>query len=61
MKTVDKKGQILVNPDTSVLEDQQMLEHATTRDLLWGLLVEMKILNAQMALITNTEYKEGDV
>ncbi len=59
--TLNKKGAIKVKPDIEDLEEQQKLEQASVRDLLGGILVQMKILNRHMALITTTEYKEGDV
>jgi hypothetical protein len=58
MNTVNKDGEVLVTT-TSVEEVE--LRQSKTLDVQEQILVQLKILNAHMALITDTEYREGDV
>lgn len=55
---INKEGERKVTT-TSVKEVE--LRQSKSLDLNEQLLVQLKILNAHMALITNTEYREGDV
>lgn len=55
---INKKGERKVTT-TSVEEVES--RQSKSLDFSEQILVQLKILNAHMALLTNAEYKEGDV
>jgi hypothetical protein len=57
-EAINKKGERKVTT-TSVKEVE--LRQSKSLDFSEQILVQLKILNRHMALITNAEYKEGDV
>ncbi len=57
-ETINKKGEKKVTM-TSVEEVE--LRQSKALDFQEQILVQLKILNRHMSLITSTEYKEGDV
>lgn len=61
MKAFNQKGEKLVKPNTSVLEGKQLDQHMTLKELVWQLLIEQRITNAHLQIVTDEEIGEDDV